>query len=102
MIATLFTIFSAFSFNLDLTAPECAAKAITFPLKWMFVELLPLIALVTLGLIYFAVYLYKLLCLNRKKGNLHGHVSVLIASVIVMFRVLVRVIFCASFFSDME
>lgn len=32
-LKTLFTIFSAFSFNLDLTAPECAAKSITYPVK---------------------------------------------------------------------
>ena len=29
----LFKIFSAFSLNLDLAAPECAAKSITWPLK---------------------------------------------------------------------
>jgi hypothetical protein len=29
----LFNIFSAFSFNLDLSAPECAVKAITYPIK---------------------------------------------------------------------
>ena len=29
----LFTIFSAFSLNLDLAAPECAAKSITYPIR---------------------------------------------------------------------
>jgi hypothetical protein len=84
----LFNIFSAFSFNLDLSAPECAAKSITYPIKWAFVEVLPVIALVCLGVIYVAILLYKRLCLARKKGNLHGHLPILCACMIVMFRVL--------------
>lgn len=32
-IKSLFSIFSAFSLNLDLAAPECAAKTITYPIK---------------------------------------------------------------------
>ena len=80
----------------------------------MFVELLPIIALVVLATVYLAVLVYKFLCLSRKKGHLHGHlpqvsglvleneVTVnmqcfllippgllqLVSSVIVMFRVL--------------
>jgi hypothetical protein len=73
-LTTLFTIFSAFSFNLDLTAPECAAKSITWPLKWAFIELLPGFVLVSQFSIYGAVYLYKVCCLNtRKSGARHGH-----------------------------
>ena len=33
VLKQLFVIFSAFSFNLDLTAPECAAKSFTYPVK---------------------------------------------------------------------
>ncbi len=37
-------------------------------------ELLPMFVLVVLSVVYAAVLLYKLCCLNaRKKGNLHGH-----------------------------
>jgi hypothetical protein len=87
-LTTLFTYFSAFSLNLDLSAPECAAKMITYPLKWAFVELLPAFALVALGVVYVVILVYKRLCLARKKGNLHGHLPILCASMIIMFRVL--------------
>lgn len=76
-LAQLFTILSAFSFNLDLTAPECALKTITYPIKWAFTELLPVFALLAIAVIYVVVLVYKRLCLNaRKKGNLHGHLPV--------------------------
>ena len=84
----LYSIFSAFSLNLDLAAPECAFKTITYPIKWTFIELLPLFALVTLAVVYAAIYIYKRLCFNITAEKRHDHYPQLIACVIVMFRVL--------------
>ena len=55
----------------------------------MFVEILPIIALLALFCVYVTVYWYKRCCMGtRKKGQLHGHLPVLVSSTIVMVRVL--------------
>lgn len=103
----LFRFFAAFSINLDLAAPgsfrgtmpvqtspyssllhfrrfaECAVKSITYPLKWAFVELLPVFAAIALLVVYAVVYLYKRMCLNIPSEKRHAHLSQLIACVIV-------------------
>ena len=62
---------------------------IIFSYRWAFVEMLPLFALSALFLVYVSVYLYKRCCMGaRKKGQLHSHLPVLVASTIVMIRVL--------------
>jgi hypothetical protein len=33
-ILTLFRIMSSFSFNLDITAPECSMPNLSYPTKW--------------------------------------------------------------------
>ena len=53
--------------------------------------MLPLFALASLFLNYAAIYMYKRCCMGaRKKGQLHGHLPLLISSAIVMIRLLVR------------
>ena len=75
-------------FRLLFCCAECAFKTITYPLKWTFVELLPILAITALSIVYITLYIYKRLCLNLSSTQRHSHLPQLIACVIVMFRVL--------------
>ena len=71
------------SLSHSLTLAECAVKSITYPLKWAFVELLPVFAVIALLVVYGVLYLYKRMCLNIPSEKRHAHLSQLIACVIV-------------------
>ena len=87
-LLTLFKILSAFSLNLDLTAPECALKTITYPIKWTFIELLPMFAFCFLLFVYALIYTYKRCFLNIPAAKRHNHYPQLISCLVVLFRVL--------------
>ena len=52
VVKQIFQILSAFNVNLELAAPECLLETVTFYNKWLAIEMLPLVAIVFLGLIY--------------------------------------------------
>jgi len=89
LIKQLFLLMSAFNFNLEIVAPECAIPEVTYAGKWLFIEGLPVfgwLILFSAGGVY---YLYKRFCVNRKKlGLLNTHWSSIVATSIVVLRVL--------------
>jgi hypothetical protein len=87
-IQQIFTIMSAFNFNIDIAAPECAIPNVAFWMKWFFVEGLPVFACTVFFFIYAIKYLYKRCCFNTDKAKRHAHLPQLVSTVIVMFRVL--------------
>ena len=44
LMRAMFTFFSAFNFNIDITAPECLIPNLDYKLKWWFIMLIPLAA----------------------------------------------------------
>ena len=67
---------------------ECLMPDLSYTMKWFAIEGLPLLAGSIFLTIYLTKYLYKRLCLARKKGQLHAHLPQLVSTSIVMFRVL--------------
>ena len=74
---------SAFNFNIDVTAPECAIPNLGYSTKWLFIEGLPLAALTMFSLCHVALYLYKK-CYLRRKKKLHSHLPALVCTSLVM------------------
>ena len=88
IVSQIFQILSAFNFNLDLIAPECAIPSVTYEGKWLFIEGLPLIAWVFLLFFFFVRFLWKTIILGRPKKSLFNHLPVLVATGVVVQRVL--------------
>jgi len=59
-----------------------------YPLKWAFIELLPMFGIFALFVVYVIVYTYKTLFLAIPAFKRHNHLPQLISCIIVMFRVL--------------
>ena len=87
LVQQLFLLLSAFNFNLELIAPECAVPGITYSGKWLFVEGMPVFAWACLLLI-FATRLGFKLCLGVDKQHRYTHINSLVATGIVVQRVL--------------
>ena len=81
-----FHILSVFNFNIDITAPECAIKSLSYELKWWVSMQLPVAAVVIVLLIWVGNLLYKRVVMRitvRKK--LLSHTNALIGMFFVMF-----------------
>jgi hypothetical protein len=63
LMQAMFTFFSAFNFNIDITAPECLVPNLDYTLKWWFIMLLPLAAIAFL----FAAFFIGV-CVERMRG----------------------------------
>ena len=63
LMQAMFTFFSAFNFNIDITAPECLVPNLDYRLKWWFIMLLPLAAIAFL----FAAFFIGV-CVERMRG----------------------------------
>jgi hypothetical protein len=87
-ILSLYKVLSAFNLNLDLAAPECAIKTISYVGKWVFIEMLPVAAFVIFGVVYVLHLLYKRLFTSKRSAALHTHLPALVSVSIVMFRTL--------------
>jgi len=81
-LVVLFRYLSIFNFNVELTAPECSFD-VTYKEKWMFIEGLPLAALVLFGMLHCWLWFYKRVIKQRTK-KLHSHVSALVGTALTM------------------
>ena len=88
LVKDLFLLLSAFNFNLELIAPECAIPSVTYAGKWLFVEGMPLFAWLCLFSVYVAQAAFKWLVMGRSKKDVHSHIYGLIATGVVVQRVL--------------
>jgi hypothetical protein len=88
LVKQIFLILSAFNFNLELIAPECAVPEVTFAGKWLFIEGLPIFGWTLLFLLFVSRLVWKSICLGRPKNKLFTHLPVLVATGIVVQRVL--------------
>jgi hypothetical protein len=88
LVKDLFLLLSAFNFNLELIAPECAIPSVTYSGKWLFVEGMPLFAWLCLFLVYVFQAAFKWLVMGRSKKDIHSHIYGLIATGVVVQRVL--------------
>lgn len=88
LVKELFMILSAFNFNLELIAPECAIPEVTYAGKWLFIEGLPLFGWLLLTLLFMARLVWKVAVLCRPRKSLFNHLPVLVATGIVVQRVL--------------
>jgi VCBS repeat-containing protein len=88
LVKQLFLILSAFNFNLEIIAPECAIPEVTFAGKWLFIEGLPLFGWLILALIGGTQYAYRRAFLNKKGPRRTSHIPSLIGTGIVVLRVL--------------
>jgi hypothetical protein len=85
-IAEAFRIFSAFNFNIDITAPECALKSMSYETKWWISMQLPVGAAVIFLIIFVSNLLYKrvFMCV-KTRAKLLSHKNALIGMFFVMF-----------------
>merc|ERR1711871_644296 len=67
VMVILFDYLSAFSFNLDLAAPECAGGGVPVHVKWFMTQFIPIAIL--LGLVIFTLVKICLLKLRLRKGR---------------------------------
>jgi hypothetical protein len=85
-VSEAFRIFSAFNFNIDITAPECALKSMSYETKWWISMQLPVGAAVIFMLIFVSNLLYKRLVMCVKtRAKLLSHKNALIGMFFVMF-----------------
>ncbi len=80
---SLYLMLSAFNFNINIAAPECAMPNLQYSTKWMFVEGLPLAAMSAFLLLHTLQYIRKRVCL-RRKSKLHSHLPALVGTTLVM------------------
>ena len=88
LVKQLFLLLSAFNFNLELIAPECAIPSVTYSGKWLFVEGMPLFAWLCLLVVYTVQLCFKALVMGRGKKDMHSHIFGLVATGVVVQRVL--------------
>jgi len=88
LVKQVFLIMSAFNFNLEIVAPECAIPEVSFAGKWLFIEGLPLLGWCFLILIHGVQITYKLTFTSQRGANLISHIPALISTGIVVLRVL--------------
>lgn len=84
MVFDFFDFLKFFSFDIDITAPECLTPNLSYENKWALMMLVPVATGLLLVLSYFAIYLSKRLQGIRHKKVLHSHVNMLYASGIIM------------------
>ncbi|KAA0163243.1 hypothetical protein FNF28_04393 [Cafeteria roenbergensis] len=84
-VRDLFRWLSAFNLNLELAAPECVLPEMTFALKWFMTMLLPLAAVIVLGLTFGAQVVYKRFVMGRRDWReLTSHLDPLVAVMVVV------------------
>ena len=88
LLKTLFNVFSAFNLNIEITAPECLVPDLTFATKWFAVEVIPLAVAAIMLLLHAVQLAYKRACLSGGKKQQYDHVPALVATSIVLFRML--------------
>jgi hypothetical protein len=85
VVIAIFRALSAFNFNIDLTAPECAFKSLSYETKWWISMGLPVGAAAIFFTIFGINFLYKLLWMCvRTKLKLLSHKNALIGMFFVM------------------
>jgi hypothetical protein len=72
----------------EIVAPECLNPGISYHAKWFFIEALPLLLISVFALIHAGKVLYKWTCTSKKRSQLNAHLPTLIATIIVVFRLL--------------
>ena len=87
---SMFTFFSAFNFNIDITAPECLIPNLDYQLKWWFIMLLPLAAMAFLCV----VFIYEL-CHDKLHGKAHLHVSRKFGKIIAQYLLIMYYVYLA-------
>jgi hypothetical protein len=88
LVKDLFLLLSAFNFNLELIAPECAIPNVTFAGKWLFVAGMPLIAWSILIAAFLWRSFVKVCIRGVEKKKRYNHAHVVIATGVVVQRVL--------------
>jgi hypothetical protein len=88
LVKYFFLLLSAFNFNLELIAPECAIPDITFKGKWLFIEALPLGAWLLLCFNYSLKFLWRLIVLRQDRKVASNHFFEVIATGVVVQRVM--------------
>jgi len=69
-IKDLFRILSAFNLNIEIIAPECAFKGITYKQKWGMIMALPIAVFALLLVIHFSTIVYAVLIKGQSSRNL--------------------------------
>jgi sugar lactone lactonase YvrE len=88
LVKDLFLLLSAFNFNLELIAPECAIPNVTYAGKWLFVEGMPLFAWSVLIMVFLWRSFVKVCILRVEKKKRYNHAHVVVATGVVVQRVL--------------
>jgi hypothetical protein len=58
-VRTLFELLSAFSLNIEITAPECLVPSLSFETKWWMVMLVPILTFLALFLVFIGYAAFK-------------------------------------------
>ena len=83
LVKEIFHMMSVFNFNLEITAPECSIPDLGYYTKWMFIEALPLAAIVMFSFGHVVLFCYKKFILCRS-GKTTGHVNMMIGSLFLL------------------
>ena len=67
LMRAMFTFFSAFNFNIDITAPECLIPDFDYQIKWWGIMFLPILALGFLVVAFFGRVFFERLKGSQKK-----------------------------------
>jgi hypothetical protein len=64
LMRAMFDFFSAFNFNIDITAPECLIPNMDYKVKWWFIQMLPVAAISFLCFMFFSK-----MCFTKMQGK---------------------------------
>jgi hypothetical protein len=87
LVKDLFLLLSAFNFNLELIAPECAIPSVTYVAKWLFVEGMPVFAWSMLIIAFLGRTIIKII-MGKVGRERYNHAYIIVATGVVVQRVL--------------
>jgi len=82
-----FNILSAFSLDINITAPECLVNGLDFRLRWFGTMLLPVAACSILFAVFFAVYFYRAIIQGVNKNLRCNHLAPTVSTMFMLYYV---------------
>lgn len=82
-----FDVLSAFSLDINITAPECLVNGLDFRLRWFGTMVLPLAAASILGVVFLAVYTYRSIVMGAGKDTRCNHLGPTISTLFMLYYV---------------
>jgi len=82
-----FDVLSAFSLDINITAPECLVDGLDFRLRWFGTMALPIVACGILGIVFVVVFVYRSVCMGAGKATRCNHLGPTISTMFMLYYV---------------